>query len=183
LAGHSVGAAVAYEMAQRLAADGEPVPFLGLLDHAGPEIRLSDWDWLRFHLSVITTLPARERWIYIRRGIHWRVRFLLANRRARKPLPGPGRSAAMGSVYVLEQALRALQNYRIRPYPGKVTLFRARHGTPRIHSDPCGGWRGMAAGGIEVVEVPGSHMTMFEQPYVTALGQAIGRCLDAVSGS
>jgi thioesterase domain-containing protein len=177
LAGHSAGAAVAYEMAQRLMAEEEGVPFLGLLDHPGPNMRVSYLDALRLRLSVLATLSYRERWIYFQRALIWRREWLLARWHIRKS-PLRLEKAAGGSVYVLEQSLRALQNYQIRPYPGRLTLFHARQGDLSIQSDECGGWSGVVAGGVEMVEVPGGHMSMFEQPHVTGLGKAIGRCLD-----
>jgi thioesterase domain-containing protein/acyl carrier protein len=179
-AGHSLGAAIACEMAQRMVAAGEQVPFLGLLDHPGPQIHQSPLDWLRFHWSVVTILPPAERWMYIRRGIAWRLLLLLVKWRMRIAPVQPAKPAGRSTLDMLEHSLRALRNYHIRPYPGRLTLFRAARGSPRIHSDPTGGWEGVAAGGIDVYEVKGSHMTMLNQPFVSELGAAIAQCLDKV---
>ena len=67
--------------------------------------------------------------------------------------------------------------YEVKPYAGHLTLFRARQGSPRIHSDPLGGWGDIAGGGVDVIEVPGTHNSMLEQPNVVALGEAISHCI------
>jgi thioesterase domain-containing protein/acyl carrier protein len=170
LAGHSLGAAVAYEMAQRLMRDGEEVSFLGLLDHPGPNIRLGRADWLRYHYMIFSRLGGPERLHYLYHGLrsrwyHLRARSQSAAKRGRS------------TVEMLEAGMRALQSYKIEPYPGRITLFRARMGSPKILSDPLGGWNGVAAQGLEVHEVPGTHLSMLDHPNVEVLGAAIARCL------
>ncbi|MEO8335207.1 MAG: condensation domain-containing protein [bacterium] len=135
LAGHSLGAAVAYEMAQQLIAGGGTVAFLGLFDHPGPRLK-----------------PG------------WRDR--ITNR-----VSSSFRRIATSGVE--QPHLRALLDYDFRPYPGRVMLFRAMEGSPRIHSDPLGGWGDVAGGGVDVIEVPGTHDSMLEPPHVVALGEAI----------
>ncbi len=180
LLGYSVGASVAYEMAQRLHADREEVRFLGMVDHAGPKIQYSRLDWIRLHLMNLSMLPPAERWMYVRRGVVWRCRILAAAWRVHKSPAAPERLSGSSTVDLLEQSLRAFRNYQVRPYAGKVTLFRARQGSPKIRADVCGGWGGVAQS-VEIREVPGDHTTMIEPPHTQALGAAIAQCLDEVS--
>jgi aspartate racemase len=144
LAGHSLGAAVAFEMARRFVAAGDRIAFLGLFDQPGPKLKLG---W-RAHIPAITN---RVSWSF-------------------KRITG-----ATGNVDSTPAA--ALSNYEVKPYSGRVTLFRARHGSPHIHSDPLGGWGEVADGGVDVIEVPGTHSSMLEQPHVAALGEAISHCI------
>ena len=73
--------------------------------------------------------------------------------------------------------LRALWSYRSGPYPGRVTLFRTR-GQPFLCSfDPQFGWGGLAAGGVEVVNVPGAHEKIFMEPHVRTLSAKLRHCL------
>lgn len=195
IAGHSLGAAVALEMSQRLTAAGERVSFLGLFDHPGPKLKLGFRDWVGYQMSYLSSLPPGERPGHVWRGIAERTRlpaitsrvsssFKRIKRRPRnadtpviappaRPAPGP----ASSRPDLFEHNLQAMLNYEVKPYRGRVTLFRARQGSPRIHSDPLGGWGDIAGGGVEVIEVPGTHNSMLEQPHVSALGEAISHCI------
>ena len=51
--------------------------------------------------------------------------------------------------------LDAYRDYVVRPYAGKVTLFRDRPG-PDLGDDPHLGWVGVAAD-VEVFDIPGNH--------------------------
>lgn len=173
LTGHSLGAAVAYEMAQILVNAGEDVAFLGLLDHPGPDIRLSKLDWLKYQLIAASMFSPREYAQYVWHGIRWRLRA----RAAQKRIAGGGRVQS-SSVDLVERAFRALRNYAIKPYPGRISLFRAQKGPAKIRSDRYGGWGSVGGQGVDVYEVPGTHMSMLEQPHVQNLAAAISRCLD-----
>ena len=184
LAGHSLGAAVAFEMAQRFVRDGDHVAFLGMFDHPGPRINLGWKDWLGYQMSYVSTLPPGHRAAYIWRGLAERSRLPAISSRISssfKRMSSVKRTTSSPAMEVFEHSLRALLAYQVKPYPGHLTLFRAQNGSPRIHAEALGGWEGVAAGGVDVVEVPGSHNTMLEPPHVRALGEAISRCLGSVT--
>lgn len=183
LMGHSLGAAVAYEMAQRLLREGEPVPLVGLLDHPGPDIRLDAGDWVRYHLMSIAGLNNRERFLYIWRGLRWKLRMKVIARRMKEPPDSLSKKtdpSTWSSIDVIEASMRALRQYRIEPFAGRVVLFRAEHAPPKIRSDRYGGWGRVALGGVDVFEVPGTHMTMLNPPHVEVLAQAVVRCIDDI---
>jgi len=59
-------------------------------------------------------------------------------------------------------------NYRLRRWPGPLTLFRAAvQPDPRMPRDL--GWTAFAEGGVEVYEVPGDHDVMFQEPNIRIL--------------
>jgi thioesterase domain-containing protein len=47
----------------------------------------------------------------------------------------------------------------------------------QIFEDPTLGWSPVAAGGVEVHAVPGSHMAILEAPHVETLAVILGACL------
>lgn len=194
LGGHSLGAVVALEMAQRLVAAGESVPLVALLDHPGPGIRLSRVDWFRYHIMNLSMLSGPDRLEYIRNHVRWKFKAWEARRHlaGQQAAHGPGTNGsganghapraaagaeAVGPISLLEASLLAIQNYRIRPYPGHLTLFRARGGAPKILADRWGGWNEVAPGRVTVIEVPGTHMTMMKMPHVREVGLRLGECL------
>ena len=70
----------------------------------------------------------------------------------------------------------ALRDYVPQAYGGRVTLFKViqRH-TPL---DPLLGWGPLATGGLEIHEVPGTHLDMVFEPHVRTLAEKLARCLD-----
>jgi thioesterase domain-containing protein/acyl carrier protein len=180
IAGHSFGAAVAYEMARRLTETSREVAFLGLFDHPGPDVGLTRVDWARYHLISMAMLSPRERWTFLMNAVAWRRKLSRATRGV-QGLPEKPPASDWNASTRLEKSLQALRNYRLLPYPGRVTLFRAQRGSPRILADRQGGWGRVALGGIDVHEVPGTHLSMLEPPHVQALGSTLSRCLDGLA--
>ena len=182
LAAVSLGGFVAFEVAQQLTAKGRDVRVLALFDSAGPGGRrtVTKAQRLAIHLRQIRAggtgyvadsvgrLRARLReyadtarvWLHRRRGGDtpddlWMHRFVLAN-------------------------TEAADRYVARPYPGPMVVFHAVEevfDTPESIRDALG-WACVAAGSIEVVEVPGRHMSMLEEPHVAELAAALSDVMD-----
>src|SRR5579884_105840 len=178
LAGHSFGAVVAYEMARRLLLAGEEVPLLALLDHCGPDIQLTGADYLRYYLMSLSMLSMRDRVRYVAGGIAWKLHAHRAlSHRKRAAIRKENPEARWRPIDVAEGALRALRDYDIPPFPGRITLFRAeKH--PKIQLDCWGGWGHVAAEGVEIIDVPGTHESMLEEPHVRVLAEKLAICLD-----
>jgi len=71
---------------------------------------------------------------------------------------------------------RVLDRYTFKPFPGKITLVRASDRGPEVLGrvdDATLGWKDLALGGVEVVEVPTEHMVMLFDPYVTTFAQIL----------
>jgi thioesterase domain-containing protein len=45
------------------------------------------------------------------------------------------------------------------------------------------GWGELAGGGVEVYDVPGHHLSMFEQPHVKRLAETLRYCLHKAQAS
>ena len=74
--------------------------------------------------------------------------------------------------------MRAIRDYVPKPYPGRVTLFRTR-GQPFLCSfDAQYGWGELAAGGVEVILIPGSHEKIFVEPHARMLATKLSACLN-----
>ena len=69
--------------------------------------------------------------------------------------------------------------YRPGPYPGRITLFKAKEEGEAYGPDPKMGWGELAQDGVEVFEVPGDHMSILDQPRVAELADRLRSCLSA----
>ncbi len=87
----------------------------------------------------------------------------------------------MRFVYLQEVCFAARRRYQLRPFAGKIDLFRVEHqpSADLFEQDPFLGWNGMALGGIEVHDLPGYHGQHLREPNVKILGQKMLRCLDS----
>jgi thioesterase domain-containing protein/acyl carrier protein len=183
LGGYSGGGVVAYEMAQRLQAEGEEVRFLGFLDTFCPV--------LPRHPSAFdgdTRTPERLRRARhdLSRAWHWRPSwwpgFDFAAKRARiwwrtrhgEPVPHDLREFALYDSFLVAQA-----NYKPKPYSGSVTLLVAKKMDPAftwVGSDL--GWAPYVAGGLEIHQIPGTHQTLVLEPSVQLLLTDLRAALD-----
>jgi acyl transferase domain-containing protein/thioesterase domain-containing protein len=181
LLGYSFGGVLAFEIARQLRAVGEPVAFVGLLDTLSPRHDLDrNGEDTRLGRAIDRTAWVRDqfqrmvtdgrRLDYLTQRLRWRslaaVYALFA--RVGKPLPRWLRMEDVLEQYVISQ-------YRIRPYPGRIILYRASDGFSTYDGNFQDdlGWRRAALEGLEVCEVPGKHLDMIREPNVRILADEI----------
>jgi thioesterase domain-containing protein len=73
---------------------------------------------------------------------------------------------------------QAIKTYIPQPYPGQVTLFRAKSRQLLDIHGPERGWHKLAPGRVRIHDVPGSHEGMFKKPYVRYLAEKLKYCMD-----
>ena len=84
-------------------------------------------------------------------------------------------------LYIRDVCSAARRRYKLMPFSGRIDLFRAEHQPPTdlFEEDPLLGWGGMAAGGIEVHQLPGDHSMYLREPVIAAVVAAqLGACLE-----
>jgi amino acid adenylation domain-containing protein len=179
LAGWSLGGVVAFEMARQARARGEEVGLLAVLDvpalggSAGTTVLNDPAEMVRYANEALgpgavgLPLPADDL-----DGLSTadRLRQILEQARAANLLPVEVElSQAQAYFEVVRANLQALARYVPGPYAGPVTFFRAAESPPEVGTAAESCWRGLAAGGLEMLTVPGGHHTMLEQPHVPVL--------------
>jgi surfactin family lipopeptide synthetase A len=176
---------IAYEAARQLQAQGQKVELLALFEVPSPT-RYEDVSLaarikllagrLGFHLANLRRLGfagsrayLRQRVRELRREIErlrWRTLYDLRLRLNR------------GRLADLEQILYvAASAHRPQPYDGRITLFLCTERPPETGCDGQFGWGKLAAGGLEVYDIPGNHKTIFLEPNVDVLAARLGACL------
>ncbi len=202
LGGASFGGTVALEIAQQLAEQGEEVSLLAIFDHSPPNIKI-DNPHGKFVKSLIVLSKALKNFPYwfkefTRMGPS---RMLMRVRRKMRLAKKVGGQYDMRQMNQLDAAdlidfagelpdhrrqlimshFQALRTYDPQPYPGRVTLFRAKSRPLFNTLDPATGWQKLSPGRVEVINVPSSHEGMFQKPYVDYLAQQLRTCIDNVS--
>ena len=176
--GLSFGGLVAYEMAQQLVASGEAVTLLGMLDTWQPgymrqlasQVPLSTKVIHRLRMGLLNTrkLSARQTVRYTLGRLKARlVRAVYLRIREPQSLTLPGFMR-----HVRDINLSAGARYTVKPYPGKITLFRARDEHWATLPEDLG-WRTFARDGVEVVALPGDHGQVLTEPNVSYLAEKL----------
>lgn len=195
LGGLSYGGLVAYEMAQQLHLQGIEPGLLLLFDTSVPgslqHVEASDqfhtfWQNLRQQGLTYLARKAEVKRNYWGRILHeWsQVASCKLIRLSGRELPPDLRYFQVQETHKL-----ALSRYTFRPYPGKVTLMRAidrGNGGMEILSkreDPALGWSLLAAGGLEIHDVPAGHSSMLLEPNVRTLAEMLKTILPAAETS
>ena len=194
LGGFCMGGSVAFEMAQQLTRDGQPVALLALFDsynHNGtrprqsPAVRVSYLaQKIEFHLKNLAQIDPKHRWLYLTdklKGVRAReterISVALSNILRALHLGNGKNKVDVFLEPVNEQAGIA---YKPRVYRGKLTLFQPSKNysfRTRQHMS----WQAVAAEGLRLVELPVHPGGMFAEPYVRTLAARLKDCLDEAS--
>ncbi|HBB32924.1 MAG TPA: condensation protein [Cyanobacteria bacterium UBA8803] len=208
LGGHSFGGLVAFEMAQQLHAQGKEVALLAMLDtyYKGPmdspplpvsppvpfRNRISQ------HVEQISQLGLSEKLTYLHGYFQERIGRVVKNKkrkftefrdRVKKKVQKTACNFYLGighplpyslrGFYLLEEKTKARKAYRMKLYPGRVTLFWAMGNSYPLQTYHNRlGWGKVAGGGLEIDGVPGNHGTLKTEPNVEVLAEKLQACLD-----
>ena len=203
LGGYSFGGIVAFEMAQQLHAQGHRTALLAILDEEAPNLDNNN-EWgpralINFTRNVpywladfVWQRPVSEVGSDIQRHLR---------RVAKKSIGAmlspfgikPFKTTATDIIKlshlpenhrrVNEAHYQALINYKPRIYPGRITLFRTR-AQPLFRSQYYDkGWGKLAAQGVEVKIVPGTHLNMYYEEHAQDLAAEIQASLSSIQNS
>jgi amino acid adenylation domain-containing protein len=196
LVGWCVAGALTFETARQLAADGNKISLLAMVD-----------TWVPGHLKrlgvirgKITDYAYRGHLILrefrrVMRG-EMAIGTFVSNRVLIKTLQRVFSRAAVatsGSVgerqphatpeaydQWLQRYLEGnLKQYEPKPYQGKLTLFRSGQEPRGLFIDDAMGWGAFAQGGVDVVRVEGDHFTVFSGPGAQQMAATITRIVGA----
>lgn len=199
LLGSSFGGLVAYEMAERLHAQGEEVALVVMFDAYGPGYpsRLPGTNRARrklykllqrveTHWGNLGSMNWPQRMIYlrvklprlagrIRRRVQARLDALL------HPLPAELRKVRAANLGAARSAARKRRRGLNEPRrcPSRLVLFRASRQPWGIYPDPKLGWGRLVGEAIEVYELPGHHTSIIYEPRAGALAQQLNKILSA----
>ncbi len=189
--GWSFGGVVAYEVAQQLQRQGHKVSLLAILDSYVPILldknKNIDNKYLVGVLSRVfggmfgeDNLVSPTEIEHL--SIEERLNYIIDKAREAKIFPpGVERQDNRRILDVLVGTLKATYSYQRQPYPGKVTVFRAKE-KHIMAPDPTMVWvelfSVLAVGDVEIHLVPGHHYSFVLEPNVAALAESLGTCLE-----
>ena len=188
LAGWCAAGTLTVEIARLLREQGHEVGLVALFDAERPGFTLPGGmrRWIArlgrklvFHIRRLQRIPWGQKVTYIfeamERNWDWAVESYYTNH-YRTMLWLHERfglalsEAAFNNVYA---SLSALKDFSVRPYPGRLNLFRASDVPDLSETDTTLGWSTIAQGGVQVNFVPGDHVSMFKKPHVESLAHRL----------
>ena len=182
LAGYSYGGLLVYEMARQLIADGEAVAFAGLFDTINPAAPTREYSLLE-RAEVFWNEEQDQHWLSrmgrllnrIREGIatHLRVKGEI---RAARSAGNTAPHSDIRALQVREAHWQAMTIYQPPELDCHVTLFKTQSADDKFELPHDYGWSRIVKT-LEIVEVPGQHLTMFSPRYVGALARQVARRL------
>lgn len=164
----SMAAYFAYELAQQLIAAGREVRVLAVLDAEGPDGRppVRGLSKLGVHLRQL----GRHGFGHLTKI----ARFKMENRRIAQELAASAPGEVTGANLVMAN-VHAVEAYRPRPYPQRLAVFRA--GDSFWDSSTALatslGWASVARGGLEMIDVPGDHLSILDAQNVAHLARRL----------
>jgi amino acid adenylation domain-containing protein len=185
LGGWSFGGLLAFEMARQLAAQGADVQLVALLDTHLPAARQAgaapaevddatiivellgpDLDLAEEELRRLTPEAQRRHLVDLAR-------------RAQALPPGLDEAAIQAMMAIVHRHGRLVHSYQPRPYPGRLTFFRAALDRP--HDSNLERWQALTRETLEVIPLAASHRDMVSPPQVEALAEELARRVAAVA--
>jgi thioesterase domain-containing protein len=166
LAGFSIGGVLAFEVAQRLRAEGEQIGMLAMIDSGYPrQGQRSPLAWLKKRLQRLRDEGPGYLWRVARVRLN---RHLLAGR-AEAGLATQTRQTRALNARRHALHSRAMRRYVPEPYPGRALYLR---GDGDQNMESAGGWRSVMPR-LDVRGVPGRHMEILRSPQVDVLAREL----------
>ncbi|HEU4561488.1 MAG TPA: amino acid adenylation domain-containing protein [Longimicrobium sp.] len=187
VAGWSLGGVLAYEIASQLIGQDEIVEFVGMIDSYHPaRFRAASHDAAREHALLLHVLQMAEDVESSVRVEPDEASVAAGDANLETFVTRCLEQGLLPSHVTVEQARqmrdrmrdhqRALGEYSPQPLPVAVHLFPAQQSTD---PDPSHGWQAtLPATRLQVVPVPGTHLSMMQAPNAATLGEALSRAID-----
>lgn len=195
LGGHSVGALVAFEVAQKLQKQGHEVALVAILDTEAPvpgrNLLGVDWDnakWLTRIASLIERFLGKNLEISYE-ALHplepdEQLNYIGERLKTIDILPPEaGSKQVRGLVQVFKAHYQAYAHYMPQEvYPTRITLFQssevhsedtASEDPSKILQEPTWGWNQFSVEPVDIHVVPGDHITMMAEPHVQVLAKRL----------
>jgi len=202
LAGLCAGGVIAFEMARQLQDLGERTAFVGIIDAADVEANRRSFYITRTRIqrmrallrnrasgeSALFALLARRAANAVSYDVRTRLEWMRRTRTvARMADADNAQSTApdLSFLHLYEVAHRAHRPHGLFE-GGQVVLFKATHGTGadddvpyvELYTDYIFGWGKRVAGDVSLVNVPGGHSSILQEPNVDILADAMRAAID-----
>ena len=93
--------------------------------------------------------------------------------------PGADTSLQHQICQTLIENIHAMVDYRPKSYQGRTLLVLGEQPIARTKGDPVSEWESVCED-LSVLQVPGSHLTLLQEPHVKTLARQLGQALESL---
>jgi len=171
LIGYSYGGLLVYEMARQLLAAGEAVGFAGLVDTVNPAVPIREYSLLeraeifwgaQAHPNLIERIRRLVFRVFNGLATHLRVKGEI---RAARSIRASEPYSEVRMLQVREAHWESMKAFQPEPLSFRIVLFKSRSTNDKFDLPPDYGWTPLVES-IDMVEVPGEHLTIFDACHV-----------------
>jgi thioesterase domain-containing protein len=181
--GYSGMAIIAYEVAQQLRTLGHEISLLVLFDPC-PFTRNKDGKTIKFHFH------SDKRSYPIKRALeHWR-KMIQAGPRGwagyivhRIHCILALRAPSVLSAPAEQLLIHAIIRYQPEPFDAPLAYFITEDTLIDYRKPPYLGWKSVSNGGFELHKLPGSHLTLWREPFLGAVAAKLKEVLEATASN
>ncbi|MBO3457963.1 thioesterase domain-containing protein [Aetokthonos hydrillicola Thurmond2011] len=192
LAGYSFGGIVAFEIAQQLHRQGEDVGIIAMIDTCRPGYIKRTPLFIRVLLHIKNTIKMGPAYLWQKvKGWSQHSNYHL-KQHYKRYFDVAQHAISITSNFngdnehleVIDANVQALAEYVFQTYAGNITLLRTedknRDDAVGVEYDPYFGWRDIILGKLDVDYIPGSHMSVLQEPHVQILAEKLRDRLEKV---
>ena len=182
LGGYSFGGVVAFEMARQFRERGEEVGILVILDTCLPGYseRSPLLKRIFLHLDNFVHRGPNYFWQKIIAWSQW-GKYQVKNKYKHYLESLQNLSKTDKHWEIIDTNIQAADEYNFQVYPDQITLLRtedeSRENALRRY-DSQFGWGNLAAEGVDIHYIPGSHISFLDEPHVQVVAEKLKDCLD-----
>jgi thioesterase domain-containing protein len=192
LGGYCLGGTIALEVARQFQEAEESIGLVAMIEDFN--IKSTRWPlpWHfrmvnrllnpYYHLQNLLAAQGSSKWDFL--GEKARVELTRAKVSTRVAMARARRTVGIPSEYhhvkIADAFDHALQQYEVKPYPGELTVFKAKRHLAGM-GDPLDGWGEVAKGGVRLFTFSTSPRGSLIEPFVQTLAARLRECLDVVS--
>jgi amino acid adenylation domain-containing protein len=194
IGGFSFGGIIALEVAQQLRKQGEEVACLIMLDTCRPGYnwRLPLMKRIPIHIKKLLRQPSSYVQQKVKGMAIWSKYHLRETYKPYTKIAHHFAQIAMSlpendeHLHIIQANAIALNEYIFSSYPGKLTLLRTADeerddDKVGMEYEPDFGWTELFTGGLEIHHIPGSHISLLDEPHISVVAEKIKTCLNQVS--
>ena len=162
LLGHSAGGVIAFEAARKIIEAGDPEPRVMLVDVSRPYGPFDYyWGEAIMQWRDLAQIPGR----LLRKAVYRTLQTVMSTKYRPKVTVQTDDLMSLNER-MTKSVVSALKAYRARSYNGRIAVMRTRQGRLMAFGRSTLGWASVTRGAPEIIDVPGTHLTVLEPPHI-----------------
>jgi thioesterase domain-containing protein len=167
--GQSAGGLIVFEVARRILEAGDPEPRVLLMD--SPRIYSSfGYYWGESVLHPREIVPNATN-IFLE-AVTRRFPAIRSKEGHTQVTSQPDDLMALNERH-LKSTAAAIRSYKAEAYNGSITVMRTRQGRMMALGRRHLGWASVTRGAVRIIDVPGAHLNMLDEPYVDTVTEKL----------